>query len=143
MSTINKICLFAGMHNNPCNWKICDGKNGMPKLDPLKLGNGPYSPSISYICCVSDEYYAEEPLIAQVLKFTGNFAPQGWAFCDGSKMNISNHSALFSLLGTQFGGDGMNTFALPKIADIPNPYDASKPPIRYIICLEGQYPRRE
>ncbi|MFY7887923.1 MAG: phage tail protein, partial [Spirosomataceae bacterium] len=84
-----------------------------------------------------------EPFLTQILRFTGDFAPEGWAFCNGAILNIRQYTALYSLLGSRFGGDGRNTFGLPKIADIPNPYDASKPPIRYIICLEGQFPRRE
>ena len=44
-----------------------------------------------------------------------NFAPQGWAFCDGSLLSIANNEVLFTLLGTTYGGDGVNTFALPNL----------------------------
>ena len=47
--------------------------------------------------------------------FGGNFAPRGWAFCDGQLLPISSYSALFSILGTTFGGDGRTTFALPDL----------------------------
>ncbi|KMQ63454.1 tail protein [Chryseobacterium sp. BLS98] len=47
--------------------------------------------------------------------FAGNFAPRGWMFCDGSILSISQNSALFSLLGTTYGGDGITTFALPNL----------------------------
>ncbi len=47
--------------------------------------------------------------------FAGNFAPQGWAFCNGALLAIAQNSALFSLLGTTYGGDGVNTFALPNL----------------------------
>ncbi|OEK09718.1 phage tail protein [Flavivirga aquatica] len=47
--------------------------------------------------------------------FGGNFAPRGWAFCDGQLLPISQYSALFSLLGTTYGGDGRTTFALPDL----------------------------
>lgn len=47
--------------------------------------------------------------------FAGTFAPQGWAYCDGSLLAINSNQALFSLLGTQFGGDGRTTFALPDL----------------------------
>ncbi|MFI1744461.1 phage tail protein [Thalassobellus sediminis] len=47
--------------------------------------------------------------------FSGNFAPRGWAFCDGQLLSISQNSALFSLLGTTYGGDGRTTFALPDL----------------------------
>ncbi len=54
-----------------------------------------------------------DPVMAQVIMFAGNFAPRDWAYCDGSLQSIAENSALFSLLGTTYGGDGQNTFALP------------------------------
>jgi len=48
--------------------------------------------------------------------FGGNFAPQGWAFCDGSLLPISENDALFNLIGTTYGGDGQSTFALPNLS---------------------------
>ena len=56
-----------------------------------------------------------EPFIAQIMMFGGNFAPRGWAFCNGQLMSISQNSALFSILGTTYGGDGVTTFALPNL----------------------------
>lgn len=56
-----------------------------------------------------------EPTLGQIAMFAGNFAPRGWAFCDGSMLPISQNSALFSLLGTIYGGDGRTTFALPDL----------------------------
>ncbi len=56
-----------------------------------------------------------DPLIAQIMLFGGNFAPRGWAFCDGQLLPISSYSALFSILGTTYGGDGRTTFALPDL----------------------------
>ena len=56
-----------------------------------------------------------EPFIGRVLMFGGNFAPRGWAFCEGQLLAISSHSALFSILGTIYGGDGRTTFALPDL----------------------------
>ena len=47
--------------------------------------------------------------------FAGNFAPRGWAFCDGSLLSIAQNNALFALLGTMYGGDGRTTFALPDL----------------------------
>ncbi|WP_417207646.1 phage tail protein [Antarctobacter sp.] len=55
------------------------------------------------------------PFIAQVIPFAGNFAPRGWAFCDGQLLPISQNTALFSLVGTIYGGDGRTTFALPDL----------------------------
>jgi microcystin-dependent protein len=56
-----------------------------------------------------------EPFLATVLMFGGNFAPLGWAFCNGQLLSIAQNTALFSLLGTTFGGDGQTTFALPDL----------------------------
>jgi microcystin-dependent protein len=55
------------------------------------------------------------PFVAEIRIFTGNFAPKGWALCDGQLMPISQNTALFSLLGTTYGGDGKSTFALPNL----------------------------
>jgi microcystin-dependent protein len=55
------------------------------------------------------------PFVAEVRIFTGNFAPTGWALCNGQLMPISQNTALFSLLGTTYGGDGKSTFALPDL----------------------------
>ena len=56
-----------------------------------------------------------EPLLGQIQAFGFNFAPRGWTFCDGQLLPISQHQALFSLLGTTYGGDGRTTFALPDL----------------------------
>ena len=56
-----------------------------------------------------------DPFIGQVIMFGGNFAPRAWAFCHGQLLAISSHSALFSILGTIYGGDGRTTFALPDL----------------------------
>jgi microcystin-dependent protein len=54
------------------------------------------------------------PFVAEIRMFTGNFAPTGWATCSGQLLPISQNTALFSLLGTFYGGDGKSTFALPN-----------------------------
>ena len=56
-----------------------------------------------------------EPFIAEIRMFAGNFAPRGWAYCDGQILPIDQHQALFSLLGTTYGGDGRTTFGLPDL----------------------------
>jgi microcystin-dependent protein len=53
--------------------------------------------------------------LAEIRIFSGNFAPAGWAFCDGQLLPISQNTALFSLLGTMYGGNGTTTFALPNL----------------------------
>ncbi|WP_404380368.1 phage tail protein [Caenispirillum salinarum] len=54
-----------------------------------------------------------EAYIGEVRLFAGNYAPEGWALCNGQLLSISTNTALYSLLGTNFGGDGVTTFALP------------------------------
>jgi microcystin-dependent protein len=55
------------------------------------------------------------PFIGEIRMFGGNFAPQGWAFCNGALMAIDQNTALFNLIGTTYGGDGQTTFALPNL----------------------------
>ena len=56
-----------------------------------------------------------QPYVGEIRMFAGNFAPVGWAFCDGQLMPISENDALFSLIGTTYGGDGQQTFAMPNL----------------------------
>ncbi len=56
-----------------------------------------------------------DPFVAEIRIFAFNFAPTGWAFCDGQILPISQNTALFSLLGTTYGGNGQSTFALPNM----------------------------
>lgn len=56
-----------------------------------------------------------DPLLGSISMFAGNFAPRGWALCNGQLLPISQNTALFSILGTTYGGDGRTTFALPDL----------------------------
>ena len=56
-----------------------------------------------------------EPFVGEIRMFGGNFAPAGWAFCQGQLMPISENDTLFNLIGTTYGGDGQETFALPDL----------------------------
>ncbi len=56
-----------------------------------------------------------QPYVGEIRMFGGNFAPRDWAFCDGSLLAISQNDVLFALIGTTYGGDGQNTFALPDL----------------------------
>ncbi|WP_323814973.1 phage tail protein [Cellvibrio sp. NN19] len=56
-----------------------------------------------------------DQFLGEIRMFAGNFAPRGWAFCEGQLLAISSNTALFSLLGTVYGGDGRTTFALPDL----------------------------
>jgi microcystin-dependent protein len=65
-----------------------------------------------------------DPFVAEIRIFAGNFAPKGWAMCNGQLMPISQNTALFSLLGTTYGGDGKSNFALPNLQGrVPIHYD--------------------
>ena len=84
--------------------------------------------------------------VAPLILFAGNFEPENWVACDGRLMQIRQNQALFSLLGTMYGGDGVNTFALPdlrqKTSDgkILPAFTQGKP--TSIICINGVYPSR-
>jgi len=56
-----------------------------------------------------------EPFVGEIRMFGGNFAPRGWAFCDGQLLPIDQNTTLFSLLGTTYGGDGRTSFGLPDL----------------------------
>ncbi len=72
--------------------------------------------------------------MGQVLLFAGSFVPGNWLTCDGQLLEISVYTALYSILGTTFGGDGSTTFALPDLRSVqPNGF-------LYIICVSGDYP---
>jgi len=70
--------------------------------------------SSTLVLCLSQLSYAE-PFIGEVAWVPYNFAPRGWASCDGQILSISQNTALFSLLGTTYGGDGRTTFGLPDV----------------------------
>lgn len=79
-----------------------------------------------------------EPLLGEIRMFGGDFAPRGWAHCHGQLLTIAEHAPLFSLIGTSFGGDGVETFALPDLRRAGSP----PPPPTFIIALTGVYPSR-
>ncbi|HEY0869721.1 MAG TPA: tail fiber protein, partial [Acidothermaceae bacterium] len=56
------------------------------------------------------------PYVGEIRLFAGNFAPQGWMTCDGQVLAIADNDVLFNLIGTTYGGDGQNTFALPRLS---------------------------
>jgi microcystin-dependent protein len=65
--------------------------------------------------CYFSEISMADPFVAEIRIFGFNFAPKGWAFCNGQLLPLSQNTALFSLLGTTYGGDGKSTFALPDM----------------------------
>jgi microcystin-dependent protein len=76
-----------------------------------------------------------DPYIGEIRLFGFTWAPQGWAECQGQILPINQNQALFSLLGTTYGGDGQTTYALPTL---PGPSDGAI----YCIALQGIYPQR-
>ncbi|MFP5501791.1 MAG: phage tail protein [Candidatus Sericytochromatia bacterium] len=87
-----------------------------------------------------------EGYIGDVLLWAPSFVPRNWMACEGQLLPINQHQALFSLLGTQYGGNGQTTFALPDMRDPGNPgyHKGFGPgqPVKYIICIMGIYPSR-
>lgn len=82
-----------------------------------------------------------EGTIGEIRLFSGNFAPEGWAVCNGQTLPINQNQALYSILGTQYGGNGQTDFQLPKLAPLKEA-DGGETPIQYVICLSGYYPSR-
>lgn len=77
--------------------------------------------------------------LGQICMFPWSWAPNGWLPCDGRTLQISSNTALFSLLGIEFGGDGKTTFAIPKLAPLEAEGGGD---IGYCICINGVYPSR-
>src|SRR6478735_5883848 len=75
----------------------------------------PAATSPDFPRCIQTFLTMASPFVAEITLFAGNFAPIHWAFCNGQLMSISQNTALFSLLGTTYGGDGKTTFALPDL----------------------------
>ena len=71
---------------------------------------------LSFMLCFTVPVFAQsDAMLGEIRMFAGTFAPRGWALCDGQLLPISQNSALFSILGTTYGGDGRTTFALPDL----------------------------
>ena len=81
-----------------------------------------------------------EAYLGEISLFPYNFAPRGWAACNGAILPISQNQALFSLLGTTFGGDGRTNFALPDLRS-KSPFPAGV--IGYCIAVQGVFPSRD
>jgi hypothetical protein len=90
-------------------------------------------------CVVPRPAVAQEPYLGEIRTFAFNFCPTGWASLDGQLLPISEYTALFSLLGATYGGNGTTTFALPKWGPI---FAASGGTLLPCIALQGVYPSR-
>ena len=74
-------------------------------------------------------------MIGEIKLLPINFAPQGWALCDGELLPIAQNQALFALIGNTFGGNGETDFALPNLAGVPS--KGSDVTVNYFIALQG------
>jgi len=85
----------------------------------FRKGHG--AQAIRFIICLQGIYPSPdfgltgEPFLAEIKMFAGNFAPNGWAFCEGQLLPINQNTALFSLISTNYGGNGTTNFALPDL----------------------------
>lgn len=78
------------------------------------------------------------PYVGEIRMFAGNFEPAGWAFCDGQLLTISENETLFQLIGTTYGGDGQETFALPNLSSrVPLHAGTGSEGITYILGETG------
>lgn len=81
-----------------------------------------------------------DTLMGTITLLGTQFAPRGWMRCDGSLLQLEQWQALYSLLGTTYGGDGTTTFALPNLAALESQGGGS---VSYYICVMGSFPTRE
>jgi microcystin-dependent protein len=87
-----------------------------------------------------------EGFIGEIREFGGNFAPRNWASCDGQTISIKTYTALYAVIGTTYGGDGINNFQLPDL----RPTDSHGTKVHgweigqpsKIICIDGYFPDR-
>lgn len=76
-----------------------------------------------------------EPVLGMIYLFAGNFAPVGYAMCDGQLVAIYQNQALFAVIGTTYGGNGVQNFALPKLTGPEG--------TNYLIAIRGVFPSRD
>lgn len=133
MTTEGQIVLFAGKYI-PQGWKACNGAQEsvlIPALTCKRSGT-----EVPYVM-MAEYPEMDEPFMGFVYPTALDFPNKGWLICMGQQLNVNWYSALFSLLGNRFGGDGVNTFALP---DLPPTQTRGKGVLYYQICINGVYP---
>jgi microcystin-dependent protein len=97
---------------------------------------------LTFICCLAQRpafAQANLPFLGEIQTFAFNFCPVGWALLNGQLLQISQYAALYQLLGTTYGGDGITTFALPAWGPI---YTANGGTLLPCIALQGVFPSR-
>lgn len=157
---IGEIRLFSGLFVPKC-WLLCNGAlrslaldfdSFLPQLLGTRFGGDGQTtyalpnladpaPGLRYIICIYGMYPAQPDgdlagppgYLAEVRLFAGLYSPQNWLHCDGSLLPVNQNLALVSLIRNKFGGDGIHTFALPRMADLA-------PGVKYITCVGGCYP---
>jgi microcystin-dependent protein len=82
-----------------------------------------------------------EGTLGEIRIFAGNYAPENWLFCQGQILPINPNQALYSILGTTYGGNGTQTFGLPTLPPVVEVAGAPNS-MQYIICVRGYYPVR-
>jgi microcystin-dependent protein len=82
-----------------------------------------------------------EGTLGEIRIFAGSFAPENWQFCQGQILPINQNQALFSLLGTTYGGNGIQNFALPNLPPVAE-IEGAPNNLQHIICVSGYYPVR-
>ncbi|MGB0930847.1 MAG: tail fiber protein [Chitinophagales bacterium] len=114
----------------------------LPKLNANSLCSNGTAPKFVIAKKTHSSYGGDDPEfgMSQVVLFGGDTPPSNWAFCDGQEMGIGDNSALFSLVGTCYGGDGRTKFGLPKM-DVSSISEGTGCP-KAIICTEGLFPSR-
>jgi microcystin-dependent protein len=110
----------------------------MRVLDPeVAMRKHVLAAATTIFAAVGPAWAQVDPFVAQVQTFAFNFCPKGWAAMNGQLLPISQNTALFSLIGTRYGGDGRVTFALPVGKPV---YSATGEPMLQCIALQGIFP---
>src|SRR5476649_14542 len=77
------------------------------------------------------------PFVGEIRLFAGNFPPNGWLFCDGQLLSIAENEVLFDLIGTTYGGDGVNTYAVPDLRGRVPVHQGNNGQSNYVIGQQG------
>ena len=116
-TTTNNIILNGTGNGNTNDFLIKSNATG---LVAARKGHGALA--LNYLICTSGIFPSpngqgpiSDAWIGEIKLFAGNYSPQGWAFCNGQLLSISGNTALFSIIGTYYGGNGVNNFALPDL----------------------------
>ena len=99
-------------------WEVDNWVANPPEVAVMGVDNMQPFQVINYIIALQGVFPSRngiEPFIGEIIMFAGNFAPRGWAFCDGQLLPINQNQSLFSILGTTYGGDGRTNFGLPDL----------------------------